>query len=212
MKTIINGLKDENPVFALGLGLCPALAVTTKFENAYIMGLCVLFILLFSSLITSLFRKIIPPSIQMPTFIVIIATFVTILEMFLSTYLKDLYYILNVYIALIVVNCIVLGRCISFYSKNDVLTSLKDAVGIGLGFMVSLMFIAFFREILGSNTLTIMDATSSITGYKAVYKILPNMKIFPLSLFATPAGAFITIGILMGLFNRFIKGGKHGSN
>ena len=142
MKKFINGIIKENPVFVLCLGLCPALAVTTKFENAIVMSICVTVILLFSSIITSLIRKIIPKNIQMPITILIIATFVTMLEMILNIYLKPLYDILNIYISLIVVNCIVLARCISVYSKNKVLYSLKDAIMVSLGFTLALLLIS----------------------------------------------------------------------
>ncbi|HHW69348.1 MAG TPA: electron transport complex subunit RsxE [Tenericutes bacterium] len=191
----------ENPIFVLILGLCSSLAITTKFENAYIMGICVLLVLLFSSTIVSLTRKIIPDNVKIPVYIIIVATFVTSIEIVLIKYVKDMYDILGVYLPLIVVNCIVLGRCLTVASKEKVLTSIKDALGIGIGYTIALMIIASIREILGSNTITLMDSISSLTGYKAIYTILPNSKIFPIPFFNSPAGAFITIGLLMALFN-----------
>lgn len=131
MKTIWNGIKNENPTFVLLLGLCPALAVTTKVENAYMMGLCVLVILLFSNLLISLLKKIIPENVQIPAYILIIATFVTILEMILNKLVPDLYQALGIYLSLVVVNCIVLGRALSIASKESVGKSVLDAIGIG---------------------------------------------------------------------------------
>lgn len=211
MKTIWNGIKNENPTFVLLLGLCPALAVTTKVENAYMMGLCVLVILLFSNLLISLLKKIIPENVQIPAYILIIATFVTILEMILNKLVPDLYQALGIYLSLVVVNCIVLGRALSIASKESVGKSVLDAIGIGFGFTISLIVIALFREVLGNNTLTIMDSLSAVTGYRAVYHILPNGTIFPIKILVEPAGAFLTLGILLAILNG-IRGGKNESN
>lgn len=210
MKTIINGIKNENPVFVLFLGLCPALAVTTKIENAYMMGFCVLVILLFSNLIVSLIKKLVPESVKIPVYILIIGTFVTIVELLLQKFVPPLYKALGIYLPLIVVNCIVLGRALSVASKESVGKSLLDALGIGLGYTVSLILIASFREILGTNTITLMDGLSSLTGYKAIYK-LPTTNLFPITFLSTPAGAFFTLGLFSGIIN-YIRGDKHESN
>ena len=210
MKTIINGIKYENPVFVLFLGLCPALAVTTKIENAYMMGFCVLMILLFSNFIVSLIKKIVPDSVKIPVYILIIGTFVTIVELLLQKYVPSLYKALGIYLPLIVVNCIVLGRALAIASKESVGKSLLDAIGIGIGYTVALILIASFREILGSSTITLMDGLSSLTGYRAVYE-LPTSNLFPMTFLTTPAGAFFTLGILAGIIN-YIRGGKDESN
>jgi len=214
MKIILNGIIKENPTFVLLLGLCPALAVTTKVENAYLMGACVLIVLLFSSLVVSIIKKLVPESVKLPVYILIIGTFVTIVEAILKNYVPVAYEILGIYLPLIVVNCIVLGRILTVSSKKNISYSLKDALGIGLGFTAALILIALVREILGTGMITLMDATSSITGYRAIYKILTNTNILPISIFATPAGAFLTLGLLIPLFN-YIKdkgGKKHESN
>lgn len=200
MKTIINGIKKENPTFVLLLGMCSALAVTNKFENAYIMGICVLIILIISNLFVSLTRKIVPESVRIPVYILVIATLVTCTEMLLNTYVPALYKALGIYLPLIVVNCIVLGRNIAVASKENVSKSVLDGIGIGLGYTLALMLIALVREVLGSNTLTLMDSLSDLTGYKAIYKVLPDSNILPIKFFTTPAGAFLTLGFLIALF------------
>lgn len=205
MKTILNGIKKENPTFCLLLGLCSALAVTTKVENAYMMGFCVLIVLLFSNFVISILKKIVPENVQIPVYITIIATFVTIIEILLKSYLPDLYNALGIYLSLVVVNCIVLGRALSVASKESVGKSVLDAIGVGLGFLFSLVLIATVREVLGTNTITLMDNLSDITGYKAIYQVLPNNHLFPIKLFVEPAGAFLTLGLLMGIINK-IKG------
>lgn len=205
MKTILNGIKNENPTFVLMLGMCPALAVTNKFETAYMMGLCVLFILIISNLFVSITRKIVPDSVRIPVYIVVIATLVTATEMLLNNYVPALYKALGIYLPLIVVNCIVLGRNLSVASKESVSKSVLDGIGIGLGFLFALMLISLFREILGNNTITLMDSLSELTGYKAVYKVLPNTNIFPIKFLVTPAGAFFTLGILLAIFKRSDK-------
>lgn len=207
MKTILNGIIKENPVLVLLLGLCSTLAVTTNFENAYIMGLCVLVILIFSNITVSLIKKLVPKNVEIPVYILIISTFVTILELLLKTYINPLYQVLGIYLPLIVVNCIVLGRALSVGTKSNIRTSFKDALGIGLGYTLVLMIIAIFREILGNNTLTIMNNISGLTGYKLIYRIYTPNNLFPIPILTKPAGAFITLGFLIALFN-YIKGGR----
>lgn len=211
MKTIINGIKNENPVFVLFLGLCPALAVTTKVETAYMMGLCVLVVLLFSNFVISLIKKLVPDNVRIPVYILIIGTFVTIIELLLKEYVPLLYKALGIYLPLIVVNCIVLGRALGVASKETVGKSILDAVGIGIGYTLSLILIALVREVLGTNTITLMDSLSAITGYRAIYQVLPKTNLFPISILTTPAGAFLTLGLLAGIING-IRGLKHESN
>lgn len=212
MKRILNGIIKENPTFVLLLGLCPALAVTTKFENAYLMGLCVFIVLLFSNIIISLIKKFVSENIKIPVFILIIGTFVTCLEMLLSKYVPNLYEALGIYLPLIVVNCIVLGRAIEVASKESVKNSILDAIGIGLGFTFAISLIALIRELFGTNTITLMDSISSVTGYKAIYtNILPSTNILPMSILVSPCGAFLCLGLLIALFNK-IGGKKDGAN
>jgi len=208
MKTIYNGMIKENPTFVLLLGLCPALAVTKTVESAYLMGICVLVILIFSSFVISLIRKLVTDSVRIPVYILIIGTFVTIVEVLLKEYIPNLYSALGIYLPLIVVNCIVLGRAMVVASKEKPIKSILDAFGIGVGFTLAISLIALIREVLGTNTITLMDSISSFTGYKAIYtNILPNTDIFPISIFTTSTGAFLTLAFLIALFNK-IKGGK----
>lgn len=201
MKRILNGIINENPIFVLMLGLCSSLAVTNKFESAYMMGFCVLVVLLFSNFIVSLIKKIIPDSIRIPVFILIIGTFVTIIEILLQNYIPVLYNTLGIYLPLIVVNCIVLGRALNVASKEKISTSLLDALGVGIGYTLAISIIALVREVLGTNTITLIDSLSAITGFKSIYKVLPNNNILPMSIFNTPSGAFLTLGLLTALFN-----------
>lgn len=210
MKKIINGIIFENPILVGTLGLCSALAVTNKFENAYVMGFCVLMVLTLSNLIISIIKKLVPENVKIPVYILIIATLVTIIEILLQKYVKPLYDVLGIYLPLIVVNCIILGRALQVASKEKVIPSVLDGIGVGLGYTFVLMIIALFREILGSNTLTIMDNISTLTGYKAIYKIFPTNDILPINLFSKEAGAFLTLGLLIALA-KYI-GGKHESN
>lgn len=207
---ILKGIIFENPIFVLALGLCSSLAVTTKVENAYMMGICLLVTLIISNVIVSIIRKLVPDNIRIPVFILIIGTSVTIIELLMGKYLPVLYKALGVYLPLIVVNCIVLGRALSVASKNNVLTSFADAIKIGLGYTFALILIALVREVMGSGTITIMDSISTLTGYRFIIK-LPTTLFFPLNIFASPAGAFITLGLLTALVNK-VKEGHNESN
>lgn len=202
MKEIFKKIKNENPTFVLMLGLCPTLATTGTFESAYIMGLCVLFVLLFSNIVISLIRKLIPDNVKLPVFILIVATFVTIIELLLSNYVPELFKTLGIYLSLVAVNCIVLGRALMVASKKDVKKSIIDGLGIGIGFLLALMLIGLVREILGNNTITLMNNLSSLTGYEAVYQIFPTNSLLPIKFFTTPAGAFLTLGVLIALFKK----------
>lgn len=205
MKTVFNGIVKENPTFVLLLGLCSALAVTTKVENAYLMGACVLVVLMLSTFIVSLIKRIVPKSVELPVYILIVGTIVTSLEVLLKNYVPNLYQALGIYLPLIVVNCIVLGRILTVSSKEKMGYSLKDAFGIGLGFTLAITLIALFREVLGTGNITLMDAISSVTGYRAIYNIIPSTNIFPISILVTPAGAFLTLGLLIPLFKFIIE-------
>ncbi|MFH1038126.1 MAG: electron transport complex subunit E [PVC group bacterium] len=179
------GLFKRNPVFVLLLGLCPTLAVSTSVSNAIGMGAAATFVLAFSNLIVSLIRQGVPKKIRIPCFIVVIATFVTLVELFLEAHLPGLNKSLGLFVPLIVVNCIILGRAEAFASRNPVLLSLADGLGMGVGFTLSLMLLGAIREILGSNTLL-------------GYALVPGFR--PAMIMILPPGAFLTIGLLLGLF------------
>jgi electron transport complex protein RnfE len=205
MKKFLGGLINENPLFVLSLGLCPALAITTTFENGYLMGLSVLIIVLLSNTIISLVSKFIDEHIRIPAYIMIIATFVTILELILETYVEPLSRALGIYIPLIVVNCIVLGRALAHASSHKVGSSIMDALKIGLGYTIALSLIGLIRELIGNNTITIMDRISDLTGYIMKYEVFPKNDFIPNQLFLTPAGVFLTIGLVLGIVNALRK-------
>ena len=210
MKQILKIMKNDNPIFVLMLGLCSSLALTTKVENAFLMGICVIIVLLFSEIVASTIKKLVPDNVKIPVYIVIIGTFVTILEIVLDRYIHLLYEALSIYLPLIVVNCIVLGRVLSVASKTNLKESIKDSLGIGFGYTVSLIAISLVREILGNNSITLIDSLSEITGFKLVLKVFPKNNLIPMSFISSPAGAFIILGILMALFKKV--GAKDESN
>jgi electron transport complex protein RnfE len=178
------------------LGLCSVLAITTKVENAIGMGLCVIFVLFFSNLVISLIKKIVPNDIRIPVYIVIIATFVSIVEMIMAAFLPDLNSTLGVFIALIVVNCIILGRAEAFASKNGPVSSMIDALGMGLGYTMALIIISAIREFLGNGTITIWgDLKLNLIGF------FNFLQIEPTSFFTSSYGAFIVLGIIIAVFN-----------
>jgi len=189
IKQFSKGIFRENPVFMLILGLCPTLAVSTTVKNAIGMGLAATFVLVFSNTIISCIRKIIPEKIRIPCFIVVIASFVTIVEMLMAAYFPVLSKALGIFVPLIVVNCIILGRAEAFASKNKVLPSFLDGLGMGIGFSIALVIIAAIREILGA-------------GEFLGISVLRNIE--PIRMMAQPAGALVTLGILIGLIN-FLK-------
>lgn len=185
LKTIKNGIIEENPTFAQVLGMCPTLAVTTTLKNGIGMGLSVTFVLMLSNMLVSLLRKIIPQKIRIAAYVVIIATFVTIVDLLLKAYIPSLSKSLGLFIPLIVVNCIILARAEAFASKNTVLKSAADGLGMGLGFTMALSLISAIREILGNGT--ILDIPLGISS-PAIIMILPP-------------GGFLTLGLLLGLIN-----------
>ncbi len=195
IRELTKGIFKENPTFVMLLGLCPTLAVSTQVINAIAMGVAVLFVLTMSNIIISLIRGFVPKNIRIPIFIVVIASFVTIVEMVMDAYFPKMAEALGVFIPLIVVNCIILGRAEAFASKNSVGNSALDGIGVSIGFTLSLTLIALIREIFGSGTITLKIAgigtvinLSSIVSNPAVVMILPP-------------GGFLTMGLLLGFFN-----------
>lgn len=195
-KTFFNGLLFENPTFVLFLGMCPTLAVTTSASNGLGMGISTMVVLVFSNIFISLLRKFIPDKVRIAAYVVIIASFVTIVEMLLKAYALSISNSLGIYIPLIVVNCIILGRAEAFASKNNLLSSAIDGVAMGSGFTCSLTLIGTVREILGNGSLFGMSIFGA--GFK------------PVSIMILPPGAFLTLGILLAIINliRTRKGGN----
>lgn len=182
------GLWKENAVFRLLLGLCPTLAVTTSAENGLGMGLATTFVLICSNSVVSLLRKLIPAKVRIPAFIVIIASFVTVVQLVMEAYVYDLYKALGIFIPLIVVNCLILGRAEAFASKKPLTPAVVDGIGMGAGFTLALFVLGAVREILGSGSLLGMSLFG--TGYQ------------PLLLMILPPGAFIALGLLLAGMNR----------
>ena len=203
-KNFLKGLFTENPLLVSILGTCPALATTKTVEAALGMGILFTIVLICSSCLVSLLRKIIPEEVRTPAYIVIIATFVTIVKMLTNAFLPELYSTLGVFISLIVVNCIVLGRAEAYASKNGVFDSLIDALGMGVGYTLAIMLMAFFREFLGTGGFTFGRVFTFIPLTKL---IIPGSENFKISLFQTPAGAFIVFGIILAVM-AFVKNRK----
>ena len=191
MKILTNGLIKENPIFVLLLGMCPTLATTTSAINGLSMGLATMFVLICSNVVISCIKKITPDKVRIPVFIVVIASFVTILQMCIKAYLPDVDKALGLFIPLIVVNCIILGRAEAFACKNNSLASMFDGIGIGLGFTMALTILGIVRELLGAG---------SIFGFVLLPEVA-NILIFVL-----PPGAFITLGYIIAIVNKLKKG------
>ena len=190
LKIITDGILKNNPTFVLVLGMCPTLGTTTSAMNGMGMGVATMAVLIMSNLVISLIKNFIPDKVRIPAFIVVIASFVTIIEMLMQAYVPSLYASLGVFIPLIVVNCIILGRAEAFASKNGAFDSILDGVGIGLGFTLSLTVIGAVRELLGSGS--VFGFSLGIADY------------MPL-VFVLAPGAFLVLGYLMALFNKFAK-------
>ena len=186
---LTDGLVKNNPTFVLVLGMCPTLATTTSALNGMEMGLATMFVLILSNIVISLIAPVVPDKVHIPVYIVVIATFVTLLELLMKAYVPDIYATLGLFIPLIVVNCIVLGRAEAFAGKNGVGASALDGIGVGLGFTLSLTVIGLIREILGSGS-----AFGS--------KLFEGDGILA---FVLAPGAFLVIGYLMVLFNKYLK-------
>ena len=197
-KTFLNGLIKENPTFVLLLGMCPTLAVTTGVIDAMGMGLSTAFVLVCSNIFISLLRKFIPETVRIAAYVVIIASFVTIVEMFMKAYLPALSESLGMYIPLIVVNCIILGRAEAFASKNTVVSSIFDGLGMGLGFTGALMIIAFFRELIG---------TGALCGFPILGESFNGASIMIMA-----PGAFFTLGIILAVINIIFTKKKGGDD
>ncbi len=192
-KEFAKGIIISNPVFILALGLCPALAVSTSIDNALGMTLAVLIVLLGSNIIIAAIRKIVPNIMRIPIFIVIIATLVTVVTLIFHANFPDLYEALGIYLPLVVVNCIILARAEAFASKNPIVYSVADALGITVGFMLALLIISFFRQMLGTGNLSVFGVNLFT---------LPVLGEHPMVLFILPPGAFLVIGLLLALFRR----------
>ncbi len=193
LRIFSDGVLRNNPTFRLVLGMCPTLAVTTTLENALGMGLAAAFVLVCSNGLVSALRKVIPDAVHIPCYIVIVAAFVTTIDLLMQAFLPALSASLGIFIPLIVVNCIILGRAEAFACRNGVVASLVDGLGTGLGFTLSLALIASVREILGAGSLTVWGdlAIRNIHAHGMVLAILP-------------AGGFITLGLLLALINHLI--------
>lgn len=183
---LLNGILKDNPTFVLLLGMCPTLATTTSAINGISMGLATMFVLICSNFVISLIKNLTPDKVRIPVFIVVIATFVTILQMLLAAYLPSINAALGIYIPLIVVNCIILGRAEAFACKNSPFDSILDGIGCGIGFTFALTLLGMVRELLGNGTLfgiSILPETTNIL------------------LFVLPPGAFITLGYIIAILN-----------
>lgn len=190
LKTFTNGLLKENPTFVLVLGMCPTLATTTSAINGMSMGLATMFVLICSNIVISLLKNLIPDKVRIPAFIVVIATFVTMVQLVMQAYLPDIYKVLGLFIPLIVVNCIVLGRAEAFAAKNSVGMSTLDGIGMGLGFTLALTVIGAVRELLGSGAIFGLNVFSD--HYAAL-------------IFVLAPGAFIALAYLMAIVNKVQK-------
>ena len=195
MKELTKGIFKENPTFIIMLGMYPTLGVSTQVSNAIGMGASVIFVLTCSNIFISLLRKVIPESVRIPCYIVIIASFVTIVEMVLHAFVPSVYEALGVYLPLIVVNCIILGRAEAFAGKNGVLDSALDGIGMGIGFTLSLSLIALIRETLGAGTITLFPV-GSFSGVITV----PGLSESPVRVLTLAAGALLLMGYLKAFF------------
>ena len=193
LSILLNGIIKENPTFILVLGTCPTIAVTTQAFNGLGMGLCVTLVLMCSNIFISLLKKIIPDTVRIPCYIVVIATFVTIVQFLLQAFLPDLNKSLGVFIPLIVVNCIILGRAEMFANKNSVVDSALDGIGMGLGCTLALTLVGTIREIIGNGTWMGITLTANM--------------ITPFSLLILAPGGFFVYGLMIAVMNKITKGG-----
>ena len=190
LKILLNGIIKENPTFVLLLGMCPTLATTTSAMNGLSMGLATMFVLICSNIVISMIKNLTPDKVRIPVFVVVIASFVTILQMCLKAYLPEINKSLDLFIPLIVVNCIILGRAEAFACKNGPVASLFDGIGIGLGFTLGLTLLGTVRELFGAGSVF------GITLLPETYNVL---------LFILPPGAFISLGYLIAIINKLKK-------
>ncbi|KAA3639988.1 MAG: electron transport complex subunit E [Bacteroidetes bacterium] len=194
-KNFVKGIVSENPVFVMLLGMCPVLGVTSTAMNGLGMGVATMFVLVMSNIVVSSIKTLVPDKVRIPTFIVIIATFVTIVEMVLEAFLPSLYEQLGIFIPLIVVNCLILGRAEAFASKNNLVSSVVDGLGMGVGFTLALTALGAVREMLGNGS--IFDIAFVPEGASTFI------------LFILPPGAFITLAFLAALFNRMTRAAQN---
>ena len=210
-RIFLDPLLKANPLFVMVLGTCPALAVTTSFESAIGMGLLFTFVVFFSNLLISALRKVIPEEVETPAYIVIIATFVTIVKILTSTFLPELYNSLGVFVSLLVVNCIVLGRAEAFANKNGVVDSMLDGLGNGLGYTWAIAVIALFREVVGAGTLTFGKTFTFIP--QITIPILGGFKgtnfSLAIPLFKSSAGGFLVLGFALAILAAVNNYKKH---
>ncbi len=192
LSLVANGIVTNNPTFRLVLGTCPTLAVTTSALNGLYMGLATTFVLICSNMLISLLRKVIPDRVRIPAYVIVIATFVTVVELILKYTMPDIYNTLGLYISLIVVNCIILARAEAFASANPVVDSMLDGLGIGIGFTLSLTIMGIIREFLGS---------LSFFGLQ-----IPGASDYAMTVFILPAGGFFVYGFMMVIFNASVNG------
>ena len=200
VERIYNGLIKENPTFVLTLGMCPTLAVTTSAINGIGMGLSSTVVLVMSNLLISLLRKVIPDGVRMPAFIVIVASFVTMVQFLMQGYLPSLYDSLGIYIPLIVVNCIILGRAEAYASKNPAIPSAFDGLGMGLGFTCAITILGAIRELIGAGTI-LSTGSSALVDFT-------NYGFTPASIFILAPGAFFVLAMCIAVMNRIKR--KHG--
>jgi electron transport complex protein RnfE len=202
-KIIKNGIVDENPTFRLVLGMCPTLAVSVAVFNGIGMGLAATVVLIGSNVLVSLLRKVIPDEVRIPCYVIVIAAFVTIVDKLMAAYIPGLHEVLGIFIPLIVVNCIILGRAEAFASKQTVGRALADGLGMGLGFTLALSFLGVIRELFGAGTLLVAK-DFGFAGFRIFAKE------HAAKIMALPPGAFITLGLVLGGLNWFNqrKGGK----
>jgi len=185
-KMFVDGIWNQNPVLVQAIGLCPTLAVTTSMKNGFYMGMATTFVLLGSNIMISALKKVVPSEVRIPIYIVMIATFVTLVQLFVSAFMPELNKSLGIFIPLIVVNCMILGRAEAFASKNGVFDSLIDGITMGLGFTLALMVMGGIREFLGANKL--FDLL-----------VIPSFK--PAAAMILPVGGFLTMGVLIAIMN-----------
>jgi len=205
----LNGIIKENTIFKLALSLCPSIAVTNNLKNGIFMGLAVLFVQTMVNITISLMRKVIQPKVRLPIFMLVISGWVTITQMMMAAFVPDVYAKVGLYIALIVAFASILARAEMFASKNSIMPSMVDGLGMGVGFLFALTAISFFRELVGKGTLTVPTGLAT----QHVFTFI-NTK--PLLIMVLPAGGFLAVGILMAAFNwldtRYMKKGAHSSH
>ena len=191
LERLYNGIVKENPTFILMLGMCPTLAVTTSAFNGLGMGLSTMAVLVVSNLIISILRNVIPDRVRIPAYIVIVASLVTVVQLLIQAYIPELYDALGIYIPLIVVNCIILGRAEAYASKNPPLLAAFDGIGMGLGFSIALACMGFFRELIGAGT--VFSGTPFAYSLPEVYE--------PVSIFVLAPGAFLVLALIIAFLN-----------